>query len=161
MNMMGLGGGYRTVRTNKRGQIKRKIKETNDRAIFDITLPAPAGSAGVGITNEFIWNTSAGREADLQCGLIIARSWGLLRPNGGGLNDFTSKYSSVATTITSINKSARFFKNVTVEVSHDDLPPGSVYTITCSIQVSANAYPLIGVGAIAKLRKQGLSVTFK
>ena len=151
MNMMGLGGGYRTVRTNKRGQIKRKLYTKNDRAIFDVTLPAPAGSAGVGITHEFIWSTSAGREADLQCGLIRARSWGLLRPNGGGLNDFTSKYSSVATTIPSINKPARLFKNVTVEVLHDDLPPGSVYTIICSIQVSANAYPLIGVGAIGQI----------
>ena len=54
MNMMGLGGGYRTTKRNKRGQIKRKLYETNDRAIFDVTLPAPAGSAGVGTTSEFI-----------------------------------------------------------------------------------------------------------
>jgi hypothetical protein len=160
MNMMGLGGGYHITKRNKRGQIKRKNYERKDRAIFDVTLPAPAGSAGVGITHPFIWETGVGRKADLHCGLIIAKTWGLLIPNGG-INDFTTTYSSVATTVPNLNKPARVFKDVTVEVSHDDLPPGSVYEITISIQVSANAYPLIGVGAIAKLRKQGLSMSFE
>ena len=50
----------------------------------------------------FIWGTSVGGNAGLHCGLIIARTCGLLRPNGG-LNDFTTTYSSVATTVPNLN----------------------------------------------------------
>ena len=173
MNMMGLGGGYRITKTNKRGQTKRKIKERSGRAVFNVTYYGPPGQAGAGQAEGFIWGTSVGDQSTvygLHCGLIIARKWGLLSPNGG-LNDYTTTYNSTAIRIpntyrppgphiSSSTKPARVFRGVSVQVDHNDLM-GSVYQLTTDIQVSANALPILGVPAISQLRKQGLSVSFK
>jgi hypothetical protein len=166
-----LGGQlYRTVKTNKRGQIKTKIKEKGSRAIFNVTYYGPPGQAGAGMTEGFIWGTSVGDQSvvfGLHCGLLVARKWGLIKPNGD-LDDYTATYNSVAIRIpvsgrppyiNNSTKPARVFRGVEVEVDHIT-NSGRVYQITVDVQVSANALPILGVQAIRKLRKKGLSVAF-
>ena len=165
-----LGGQlYRTVKTNKRGQIKTKIKEKGSRAIFNVTYYGPPGQAGAGMVEGFIWGTSVGDQSvvfGLHCGLLIARKWGLIKPNGS-LDDSTTTHNSVAISIpvsgrpqhiSNSRKPARVFRGVEVEVDHNTCH--GVYQITVDVQVSANALPILGVQAIRKLRKQGLSVAF-
>ena len=166
-----LGGQlYRTIKTNKRGQIKTKIKEKGSRAIFNVTYYGPPGQAGAGMTEAFIWGTSVGNQRvvfGLHCGLLVARKWGLIKPNGD-LDDYTTTHNSFATRIpvsgrppyiNNSTKPARVFRGVEVEVDHP-IQSGRVYQITVDVQVSANALPILGVQAIRKLRKKGLSVAF-
>ena len=158
-NMMGGGGGYHITKRNKRGQVKYKLKNTMNRELVDVTLPAPAGSAGGGVTHGFIWDSGSGGFAGLLCGLVFARTWGLFTP-GGNLNDYTTIYNGTPSTVPNLNRPIRIFNNSKVDVSHVNLP-GRVFSIVTDITVGANMQPRLGASGIANLRKQGLRVVFK
>ena len=104
-----------------------------------------------------MWDTGANYS---QCGVRVARAWGVTQfPNGRRL-DTTGVYASQIVMVTGahgITVPNKEYLGVPVEVWAE----GRLYAITMNVRVRHNNSHLVGVPKIAKLRKQGLSVSFK
>ena len=137
-----------SIRRNKQGQIKRKIKTTGRELAVAVSRS--------GYSHQFIWDTGAVLNT---CGVVLARRWGLLRPSGG-IHATTGAFTTRRMNVRTANDQtlpARKFENVPITVSYG----GHNYQITTDIIVLLNGNSLLGVNAIRLLRRQGLSVSFK
>ena len=141
---------------NKRGVRKRKMK-TN---VGDDRFKVFVGKGGMpwATSKEFLWDTGA--QPDLMCGYRIARAWGILVP-GGSINNPTGTYPSTSASIigaSGVPIPTRQFRNFPIEIQWR----GQTYgPFNVTVSVYRNAPAILGAPSIAKLRKLGLSVSFK